>query len=186
MQYQVDVEFTRPKRKFLPLFSWLVRLVERTPYSHVRITWTSSSGEPLIYEASGASVRLIGRYASKSHEVEVLESYTFNLDATQYKRLIGLFRFAGVRYGTLQIIGIALARWLKLSKNPLSKGSKQQVCSELVAYFLSDVLGLPMREADYDLVGPRAIKEKLDELCTSDIQFDAGAKIYVAGNREFH
>lgn len=169
-QYEVNVEFTRPKRKLFPLFSWAVRAIERTPYSHVRLTWLSTSGEPLIYEASGASVKFIGRHAADQHEVEVLEAYTFNLEKEQYKRLIGLFRFAGVRYGVLQILGIGLAKWLNLDKNPLSKGSKQQVCSELVAYFLQDVLGLPITPEEYDLLGPRGIKEKLDELCASSVQ----------------
>lgn len=167
---EVTIEFTRPKGKLFPLFSWAIRAIERTPYSHVRLTWLSTSGEPLIYEASGASVKLIGRYAADKHEVEVVESYTFYLDSHQYKRLIGLFRFAGVRYGVFQILGIGLAKWFKLAKNPLSKGSRQQVCSELVAYFLQEVLGLPITPEEYDLLGPRGIKEKLDELCSSSVQ----------------
>lgn len=171
--YTVRVEFTSPEGKWLPVLSWLVRFIERTPYSHVRLGWTSTSGEPLIYEASGSSVKLIGRYAATNYKVTIHESYEFTLDTDQYRQLIKLFRFAAVRYGTLQILGIALSRLLRRKTNLFSRGPKQQVCSELVAYFLRDVIGMPFQDEDFDLIGPRGIKEKLDELCTFAVHFNA-------------
>ena len=159
----VRIEFTRPKGKFLPIFSWAVRLIEGTPYSHVRIRWQSTSGEELVYEASGSSVKLLGSYSGMVDKAEVLAVHTFYLDSDQYKKLIRLFRYAGVKYGVIQIFGIALARLLRLKKNPLSKGKSIQVCSELAGLFISDVLGVDV--PNLDLIGPRGIKELLDRCC---------------------
>ena len=62
----IYIEFTKPK-KILPIYSWLIRAIEGTEYSHVRIRWKSSSGVELVYEAGGRSVRLIGSEAVDSH-----------------------------------------------------------------------------------------------------------------------
>lgn len=160
MNYQVYVEFTSPKKWFQP-FAWAIRLFERTKYSHVRLRWTSTTGEELIYEASGSSVKLIGQKAQPLFPVNVVYSYKFTLNRLQYRELIRLFRFASVQYGVLQILGIAVARWLRLEKNPFSTGRHEQVCSELIAIFLKEVLGAPIKD-ELDLVGPRGIKEFLD------------------------
>jgi len=160
MNYKVHIEFTSPRKWFQP-FAWMVRQFERTPYSHVRLRWFSTSGEELIYEASGSSVKLIGAYAKHNFPVRVLHRYTFELSAEQYRTMIALFRFAGVSYGVTQIIGIGLARVLGLKDNPLASGETTQVCSELVGFFIQDVLGYPV--GNLDLIGPKGIKDILDE-----------------------
>jgi hypothetical protein len=160
MEYKVYMEFTAPDKWFQP-FAWLIRLFERTRYSHVRLRWTSTTGEELIYEASGSSVKLIGQKAQPLYPVKVVHSYEFTLNRLQYRKLIRLFRFASVQYAALQVLGIAAARWFRLKKNPFSAGRYEQVCSELAALFLKEVLGAPLSE-ELDLVGPRGIKEFLD------------------------
>jgi hypothetical protein len=156
----VHIEFTSPKKLFKP-FAWLIKWFERTDYSHVRIRWVSPVGEELIYEASGSGVKLIGAKAQPLFPVHVVHSYGFELTKEQYRELLRLFRYSSVQYGILQIFGIAVARCLGLKKNPFSSGRYEQVCSELVAIFLQEVLGWKLEE-ELDLVGPRGIKELLD------------------------
>lgn len=158
--YKVYIEFTSPKKWFQP-FAWFVRQFERTKYSHVRLRWVSTSGEELIYEASGSTVKLIGQYAQPLFPVNIHHTYEFTLDRLQYRELISMFKYASVQYGVLQIIGIALARCFNLKKNPFGDNQYSQVCSELVGYFLRDVLKRDIGK-DLDLVGPRGIKEFLD------------------------
>ena len=162
----VFIEFTKPVERILPVYSWLIRMIEGTEYSHVRIRWQNSIGINLIYEASGSSVKLIGDYATNKHPVEVVHSYKFSLNKEEYRKLISLFRFAGVDYGIKQVFGIALARLFKLKKNPLSQGRRSQVCSELVAMFLVEVLGIIYLPhiINLDLVGPKQIQQLLEKM----------------------
>lgn len=160
MMHKVYIEFTSPRKWFQP-FAWVVRQFERTPYSHVRLRWTSTTGEELIYEASGSSVKLIGRYAQPLFPVKIHHAYEFNLTREQYRKMIALFRYSSVSYGVWQVLGIALAKLFKLKKNPLARGKYTQVCSELVGRFLVDVLG-ELVGTDLDTATPRDLKEFLD------------------------
>lgn len=156
----VRVEFTRPKAWFSPV-SWAIRRVERTPYSHVRLRWFLANSEEIIYEASGTRVKAIGRFAQVP--TEILVAYTFYLNKEQDEALRRLFRFANVNYGKLQILGILISRLLGRKRNLFSRGNDRMVCSELVAYFLLDVLRIPIPLEKFDLIGPKGIKELLDK-----------------------
>lgn len=158
----VHIEFTSPKGKLFPFFSWAIRAFECTKYSHVRIKWVNSVGKTLIYEASGSHVKLIGTYAAEQNPVHVHYTHSFDLTNEQYRKLIGLFDYANVDYGVWQIFGIAFARMFGLKKNPFSSGKSSMVCSELVALFLNDVLGMDIPQEEFDLIGPRGIKKLLD------------------------
>ena len=161
----VHIQFTNPKGKLFPIFSWAIRAFECTPYSHVRIFWLSKSGKPRVYEASGSSVKLIGSYAMDQVPVHIHHSYEFNLDDEQFKKMIELLDYAHIDYGIWQIFGIAAARILGLKKNPLSSGKDAMICSELVAIFLDRVVGLDIPKEEFDLIGPRGIKKLLDRHC---------------------
>ena len=162
---KVHIQFTSPKGKLFPLFSWAIRTFECTPYSHVRIFWLSKRGKPRVYEASGSHVKLIGSHALNRVPVSVLHSYEFNLDDEQFKKMIELLDYSHVDYGIWQIFGIAIARIFKLKRNPLSSGKNAMVCSELVAIFLNYVLDMDIPKEEFDLIGPRGVKELLDRHC---------------------
>lgn len=166
---EVFVEFTRPKGKILPIYSWLIRAIEGTPYSHVRIRWESTSGVELIYEAGGSAVRLIGEQAQDKHPVEVVKHYRFRITKDQYRNLIKLFRFAGVKYSIIQALGIPVSKLLGLKKNPFAQGRKSQVCSELVGIFLKEVLQI-QADIDLDLAGPKEIDSILRQVVVREIQ----------------
>lgn len=160
----VNIDFTK-SRKRLPILSWLIRWIEGTEYSHVRIRWTSSAGVELIYEASGNSVKLIGEYARDKFPVDIVATYEIPVEDTEYRSLIKLFRFASVDYGVCQLLGILAARLCGLKSNPFARGRGAQVCSELVALFMKEVKGWDV-PYDLDIAGPRDIEIALQNKLT--------------------
>lgn len=159
---KIFIEFTKPAKGFCP-FSWLIRKIQGTPYSHVRLRWFSRSGIELIYEASGSQVKLIGEKAQDLHKVKVTCSYEVSVSSEEYRNLIKLFRFASVSYGINQVFGIGAVALLGLKKNPFAKGRGSQVCSELVGLFMDEVKGWEIKY-DLDMAGPLEIDLALEEM----------------------
>lgn len=164
MSYTVYIEFTKPEGKILPLFSWVIRLVQGTKYSHVRLRWFNTVGKELIYEASGTSVKLTGDRAAKNLKSKVLKRYSLDLTRDEYRRLISLLEFSGVDYGIWQAVGIGLSNMFGLRENLLSRGRDKQVCSELVEVFLRRVKDWGIRMSA-DMAGPKEIDKWLEKLC---------------------
>ena len=146
-------------RKWFAIFSWLIRLFERTPYSHVYLSWTPNSiGTPVVYEASGAMLKFLNKNIFDKKN-KTIESYRIVIDNNEKKALVKwCLENAGVDYGFTQLFGIALQRIFNLSRNPLSQGRKSQVCSELVGSVLEEVFGERL-ELDLDVAGPKDIRE---------------------------
>jgi hypothetical protein len=159
---RIYIEFTRPKG-FFPVISWLIRLFQKTEYSHVRLCWAGFRGQvPVIYEASGAGLKFIGPIGALRKPVHVVSRFPLDLTGEQYRELVRLcMSYAGIKYGHLQILGIALVCLFGLKKNPFADGKKSQVCSEIVGYLLADILGWKTG-LDLDIAGPREIHEFLD------------------------
>jgi hypothetical protein len=128
----------------------------------VRIHWRSHWFAWTTFEASGSAVKIIGEVGAASQPpVKVVHRYQVNITDAEYKKLIGMLRYAGVSYGLKQLVGIGLQRIFNLTKNPFHDHKYSMVCSELVAYFFMEVLGEKLTW-DSDSVGPRKIKEWLD------------------------
>lgn len=156
----VTIEFTRSNKKF-PVLAWLIQLIEKTKYSHVRMCWLAMKEIPIIYEASGSSLKFIGPEANKSNPVEVVHCYKLNLSNDEYRGLVKLcMRYSNISYGKKQIVGMGLVRMFGLKKNPFADGRKSQVCSEVVGTFLDKVLGWNTG-LDLDIAGPKEIQETL-------------------------
>lgn len=154
---ELFMEFTRPSG--CKPISWAIRAIQGTPYSHVRFRWINSMGVEIIYEASGSNVKFIGPLAASSMKVDTVASVRFTLDRPQYRELVRVcMTYAGVTYGKLQLIGIGLAQLFNLNRNPLSRGTRQQVCSELAGRVMEEVLGqkIPL---DWDMAGPKEIHD---------------------------
>lgn len=160
--YKVYVDFTKPKNKIFPIFSYIVRFVQNTPYSHVRLRWYSRSGIEIVYEASGSSVKLLGKKSGKIEKAKIIKSYEIKVSVEEYRKLISLFEYASVSYGFLQILGIGIAHLFNLKKNPFADKRKSQVCSELLGLFLKKVKNWPV-DFDLDIAGPREIDEFLQK-----------------------
>jgi len=160
---EIYIEFTRPKNKLFPFFSWAIRAVEGTSYSHVRLYWTTSWKTGTVYEASGTTVKFKGDLAIKESPVDIMHSYKVELNDIQYRQLLKLcMDNAGVNYGYKQIFGILLVKVFGLKKNPLSQGRKSQVCSEVVGRFLQEILNVG-HSLNLDTAGPKDIQLTLEE-----------------------
>jgi hypothetical protein len=142
--------------------SYAIRAVEGTPYSHVGIQWTSPTlGVELNYEAVGTGVRFLGAIQFEEHHV-IVKRHTLYMTEKQHQELMRYcILTAGKEYGSLQILGMGLARLLGLGSNPTSDGTRTLVCSELIGYILIDILELPV-PLKLEVDGPRALDEWLE------------------------
>lgn len=160
---KIIIGFSKPKNKIFPIFSWLIRLFQGgTQYSHVYIRWYSPTiGTYLTYEASGTSVKFVGEQVYED-EITPIYEYEISISDNIYLNLLKFcIRYSGIKYGVIQVIGIAIALLFKLKKNPLSHGDQKQVCSEIVQRILKQILHKDI-EIDLDLVTPKNIKDFLD------------------------
>ena len=139
----IKVGFSRHKG-FAPL-SWLIMLVENTKFSHTYIKiYSDSLNRSLIYQANNAGVWFIGEPAFLNKNIEV-ETYTFELSNLQKTKLLQFcVDNSGKTYGKLQLIGMAIVRFVKFLfnkkiNNPFSNGTNQYVCSELVLKTLEEI-----------------------------------------------
>jgi hypothetical protein len=163
MSRHVYIEFTRPHKDYkrFPILSWLIRLIEWTPYSHVRLTWINTTGRKVVYEASGASVKFIGTLSQEKKKVKILDSYEIDITREEYRKLIDLcMKYADISYGLLQLLGIGLSYLPWFDKNIFSDGRRSQVCSELVGEILESVKNIDIKE-DLDIAGPKMINKTL-------------------------
>lgn len=161
----VVVGFSRPKKGFA-IFSWLIRLFERTEYSHVYVKFYSESLDRwLIYQASGLKVNFEGSI-SFDERVQTLYRYSVDIKEEDYKKVLQFaVDNAGKPYSISQIFGLAyviVCRWFgKRVKNPFPNGDQSYVCSELVATMIPQ-----MKEyfnEHLDTVTPSEIKQYLDD-----------------------
>lgn len=156
---QLTVGFSRPRGSIFPIFSWIIRAVECTSYSHVYLAWDSISGARPHYHAAAGSVHFLGSRIAE-RKLDVRAEFLAPVSEAQYRKLIHFTHsHAGTSYGWKQIVGIGIQKLLRLRRNPLADGRKSWVCSEAVGYVLQDVLGYDLGDLDLDTAGPRAIYE---------------------------
>jgi len=166
----VIIGFSKPKGVFFPIFSWVIRLFERTEYSHVYVRWHSKgAGVDVCYEASGNEVKFICKNVFDARIIPIKE-YEIEITNEQYRKLLHFcMSNAGQHYGVKQVFGILLVKLFRLKKNPFSDGRASWVCSELAGQILKDVLDKDTG-LDLDIAGPKAIDKFLQELdCAKQI-----------------
>ena len=112
-------------RKWKPL-SWLIKLVQRTPYSHYAIGFTSHTGEYMVLHATSKNTALFGSYRLLSH-YNIVEEYTIDI-AFSYNDFCSWYELLlGTAYGYMQLFGILL------NNKKLGRGI---ICNELVLRLL--------------------------------------------------
>lgn len=137
---QITIGFSRPQAWFVP-FSWLIRLVQRTPYSHVYIQFHSSTlDRDIIYQASGKYVNCIG--VSRFNTIETItDTFVLDVDQDSYKSMIQYCIDAlGAPYDVEGIIGLAPVLFMRLFgkkiNNPLDDSS-DEFCSKMIDTLLA-------------------------------------------------
>lgn len=153
------VGFSKPRGWFKP-FSWAIRLIEGTPYSHVYFRMYSENLDvDLIYQASGTQVNFVGLQHFEDHAICLAEFEVPDIDQADYRTFMReAIKSAGADYSKKQPLGILLIRVFNLRKNPFKNGKAAWVCSELVGYGLSKVLRkINLSDSDLEVIGPKGI-----------------------------
>lgn len=157
--YNIYIEFTKPTG--FKLGSFIIRLIEGTKYSHVRLRFTTKNNTEVVYEAAGSQVRFMGVEARKDNEPVVVRSYLLKLNKEDYRSMVmKCIELAGIKYGFLQLIGMGLSRILHRRFNLFKDSLKSMVCSELLSYILKDTLKIPINIRP-ELDGPKELDRQL-------------------------
>lgn len=166
----IFIGFSRPKAKFVP-YSWIIRLLQGTKYSHVYIRIPSISLQrDLIYQASGSKVNFIGLKKFDEEEVIVKEYSLQIYSDTKIKILQYAIDNSGAPYGMKSAAGVA---WIIINSwfgrkitNPFKDGQNTFFCDELAGYIIEEAgINMPFNPEN---VGPKQIDEFLSNLTKSN------------------
>lgn len=129
----LDIVFTKSK-KFLPILSWLIRLLTGKRYSHCARAIEIRDWGKRYFQASEGKVNYeFEKYFLKKHEI--IKSYTIEVSKDIDRDIkYECYIEAGNAYATLQNIGIIITDIAfklcgKRFKNPWTKGRN---CSEIL------------------------------------------------------
>jgi len=107
----------------------LIRWFTKSQWSHVLIiTDDDLEGEALVFESAlhgGVKLNFWSNHAKEKHQV-------FDINITV--SIKPMYKYLGKNYGYLQILGFAIAKLLRLKKNPIGQN---YVCSEVVLLLLA-------------------------------------------------
>lgn len=153
----VTIGFSKPKNRFFPFISYLIRLYLKTTYSHVYLKFYSQSiDRNLVYEAVGNGIRFVGMSLWSKYAEEVKE-FHLSISDEDYKKVMQYcVDNAGLKYGPMQNLGILISGIFYLKQNPFKSG---KVCSEVIAEILINQ-GFKI-DKPLDLVTPKDIYEVL-------------------------
>lgn len=162
---ELYIGFSKPKK--FKLFSWLIRIVENTNFSHVYIMFYSSKYERwLIYQASGSMVNFIEakRFFNKN---EIIKTFLVVCsEDSRTKAITKAIDYCSAPYGIKQIFGILCVKIARLFnkdiKNPFSDGEATWVCSEIVTSMLKE-LGMDVG-IKLDNVTPKDVYKFLESI----------------------
>ena len=161
----ITIGFSRPKGQLFPIGSWLIRLHQRTPYSHCYLRFYSESlNRTLVYEAVGGGVRFVSK-SLWDEKAEELESFTLQVKKCNATTLLQYcVDYAGYEYGMMQNIGLFLANVFGWKSNPWKSGKN---CSEAIADLL-EMEGYEFGKSN-DLVSPKDVYEVLKNKRTAPV-----------------
>lgn len=167
---KISIGFSKPKNVFFPVFSYIIRAVYNTEYSHTYIRYHSDDLQrDIIYEAVGKGVRFIGLTNWLKH-AEVVDEFSIEIPEEQYDNLMKYcIDEAGLDYGLVQCVGILVVELLSkvgviLNKNPFPGHSMDRICSEEVSNVLKSI-GIVIKK-DRNLISPKDIYEALSHVNT--------------------
>ncbi len=150
------------------IISAIIRLVERTPYSHVYVKFYSPTLDRwLVYHASHTNVHF-NNIETFAKENIILEEYALATSECKKNEALRMcVDRVGRPYGYLQIFGMGIVRLIKAwfnvrLKNPFADGERTQVCSELVGHVISK-LGYDINISELEFEGPRYIRNFINK-----------------------
>lgn len=173
----LKVGFSRPCGGFKP-FSWLIRAVDQTPYSHVYIKFYAAKYDRwMVYQASGNFVNFFGPEAF-AEEATVIEEFDIEVcDEVRTKVVLFAIDHAGFPYDLKSVFGIAAVKAVglfgKKIDNPFSTGDNSFFCSKLVAAILIDIVGESIK-GSIDTLTPKDIYGYLSNLASIPAIYSLG------------
>lgn len=150
------------KAKGFKPFSFLIRLIEKTKYSHVYIKLHNRHFND--YDIYQASKNMVNHVVEKNFLEEniVVAEYSIPIESALKIEIINLIRYKlGKPYGLATIFGIFFAKF-GLVSDRFYDGSKTYICSELVARVLKDSGLLPV---DVYLDIDKATPKQMHDIC---------------------
>lgn len=151
---ELKLVFTKSKRK-LPIFSWLIMLWTKKPYSHVARAIEIRDWGYRYFQASEGKVNYeFEKFFHQKHEI--IREYRIALCKDSDRRIKQrCYEQAGNVYGMMQNIGIFLVDIGLFEDTPWKKGRN---CSELMYL---EFLKVVIPELDYnpDTIKPHHIEE---------------------------
>ena len=159
------IGFSRPNK--FKVGSFIIRLFEKTEYSHCFIKWNSTSlDEVLLYHAhSKGGLNFIStQNFIKDHSI--VKEYEIELDPLIHKAIQKYcVQKAGSEYGYLQLIGIAYYRLMLFFKRKVSNPFPQgQVCSEIILRIFKHIIRAKIEGIDENVAGPHDIEKVLHKM----------------------
>ena len=108
-------------KKWMPV-SWLIRVFQKTPYSHYAIGYTSHTGAYMVLDATSKNTAIRSSKIFLSH-YKIVNEYTIDLHV-KYEFFCKWYeQLLGTGYGYMQLLGILL------KNKRLGEGI---ICNELV------------------------------------------------------
>lgn len=143
---QVTFGFSKPKGNPFPWFSWLIRLVDNAPFSHVYMKLKTKYDCDLIYQASGVQVNFMSERIFNSH-AETLYTFESELSDEAYGKLMKFCIVnAGAPYSIKQIFAILIYKLTGKKVYPCLEGF---VCSEIAGIVIKDFFNFKINDVDY-------------------------------------
>lgn len=135
----IKVGFSK-SRKSLPIVSLLIRLIERTKFSHAYVKFPVKRWElDLIYQATGSGVGFSGPKAFE-HDHEVVEEYEIEVsDEAKDRILKWCAERAGQKYSKKEICGFLIKRLANVFGIKMANPFKDEgyVCTELASEIMT-------------------------------------------------
>lgn len=156
----MKIIFTRPKK--FKLFSWIVRKIEKSKFSHCAIlTSDNETMISIVVHADKYRVRPMS-FSNFAKQNEIIHSIDVTRRLSPFERLEAKRFFInsyGTGYGFLTILGMLFSRIFKI-KNIFADKKKTMVCSEFI------IRAIKIKGIDPEIDGPQKIWEKLKgDLC---------------------
>lgn len=162
----ITLYFTKSSLK-LPVFSWIIRVIWNTEYSHTAMSFYSTKyDKELIYHASGTGLNFMSKSIFLSKNIIV---YKKDIEVTQevYDAIMSKsIDLAGSEYGIVQAIGLGISHLLSkvgiIINGIFSDGRNKWICSEWSADSLSMIF--PHYKPDLDTVTPKDVYDFVKNL----------------------
>lgn len=148
---QLYVGFSTPYDQ-TELLGWIIRTVEKAPYSHTYLCWYSNYfDKKIVYQASGLEVNFVSLDRFQEQNKVVAEFVLEVPDSKEKEISRYCLEVLGTPYGIRHLIGLGLVKLWKLLfnktiRNPFRDRKNSEICVECVAKVLIDILKVDIGE----------------------------------------